>query len=78
MGFLLLSQEEIENQPAIEKDENNRNPLLNVRQGFVDIALLSLFKELPFIGVEGRGKLLFKLVNYLEFRGVQVPIAFHE
>ena len=73
----LLSQEEIENKPNIEKDENNRNPLLDVRQGLVDIAL-SLFKELPFIGVEGRGKLLLKFMHDFEFHGIQVSVVLHE
>ena len=72
-----LSEKGIENKANIEKDENDRNPLLNVRHWFIDLAF-SFFKQLPFISIERRGKLLFKLVNDFEFHRIQASIVLNE
>ncbi len=63
------SGEGIENKSNVEKNEDKLdkwNPLLYVRHWFVDPAFSS-FKQLPFIRIKKRGKLLFQLMNYLEF-----------
>jgi hypothetical protein len=72
-----LAEKGIDDKADVQNDENERNPLLNVRHRFIDFAVPSL-KQLPFIGIKGNRKLFFKLMDNFEFHGIQASIVFHE
>ena len=58
----------------MEGNKGYRNPLFYVSDGTIGCPA-PLSGQLPFMGIKRNWQMLFKLVDYLEFDGIQVTVG---